>query len=151
MLAQAQKDPLTVWLGRVHCCWLLPDLAKDLLRLPDGFACSRQVWRCLCPHCFYGRTFSHTVPAYCTGPACWKRHKFRCQQNMATQAVPPSPSWWNCPQIQRNCHFSPRGWGCGWRQVSGNGPPSGTAAKVRHGRLLCRHHTCVKSPGSGLL
>ncbi len=52
----------SIWLGRVHCCWLLPDLAEDLLRLPDGgvdpFACSHQVWRCLWLPCFYGWTLS---------------------------------------------------------------------------------------------
>jgi hypothetical protein len=46
MLAQTQKDPLTVWLGRVHSCRLLSDLTEYLLSIPDGvdtFACSRQV------------------------------------------------------------------------------------------------------------
>ena len=88
MLAQTQKDPLTVWLGRVHSCWLLPDLAEDLLRLPDGvdpFACSRQVWRCLWPPCFYGQTLSRTVPSYCTGPPCWKHNKFWQRQNIGVR------------------------------------------------------------------
>ncbi len=84
-LAQTQKNPLTVWLSRVHSCWLLPDLDEDLLRLPDGdalFACSRQVWHCVWPPCFYGRTFSLTVPAYCIGLPCWKYHKFWRRQNI---------------------------------------------------------------------
>ena len=84
-VAQMQKNPLTVWLGRVHSCWLLPDLAEDILRFPDGvalFPCSRQVWRCLWPPCFYWRTFSRTVPAYSTGLPCWKRHKFWHRQNI---------------------------------------------------------------------
>ncbi len=79
MLAQTQKNPLTVWLGKVHSCWLLPDLVEDLLRLSDGvalFACSRQVWRCLQPSCFYGQTLSPTVLTYCTSLPCWKHHKF---------------------------------------------------------------------------
>ncbi len=61
MMAQTQKNLFTVCLSRVHSCWLLPGPAEDLLRLPDGvalFACSRQVWRCLQPPCFYGRTLS---------------------------------------------------------------------------------------------
>ena len=84
-LVQMQKNPLTVWLGRVHNCWLLPDLAEDILRFPDGvalFACSRQVWRCLWSPCFYGWSLSRTVPAYCTSPPCWKRHKFWRRQNI---------------------------------------------------------------------
>jgi hypothetical protein len=83
MMVQMQKNPLTVWHGRVHSCWLLPDLAEDLLCLPDGvtlFVCSRQVWGCLQLPCFYGRTLS--VPAYCTGPPCWKCHKFWRWQNI---------------------------------------------------------------------
>ncbi len=69
---QTQKDLLTVWLGRVHSCWLLPDLAEDLPRLTDGidpFACSCQVSHFFWPLCFYGRTLSRTVPAYFTGHA----------------------------------------------------------------------------------
>ncbi len=34
---------------------------------------------------FYGRTLSCTVPAYCTGPPCWKCHKYWRQQNIGTQ------------------------------------------------------------------
>ncbi len=88
MLAQTQKNPLTVWLGRVHSSWLLPDLAEDLLHLPDGVdssACSRQVWRCLWPPCFYRRTLSRTVWAYCTGWPCRKRHKFWRQKNIGVR------------------------------------------------------------------
>ncbi len=72
-MAQTQKNPLTVWLGRIRSCWLLPGPAEDLLRLPDSvalFACSRQVRHCLQPPCFHGRTLSCTVLAYCTGPPC---------------------------------------------------------------------------------
>ncbi len=86
MLAQTQMNPLTVWHGRVHSFWLLPDLIEDLLRLPDGvdpFACSRQVWRCHWPPCFYGRTLSGTLRAYRTGPPCRKRHKFWRRQNIS--------------------------------------------------------------------
>ncbi len=88
MSAQARKYLLTVWLSRVHSCWLLPDLADDLLRLLEGVdpsTCSRQVCRCHCPPCFYGRTLSHTVPAYCTGPPCRKRHKYWHQQNIGAR------------------------------------------------------------------
>jgi hypothetical protein len=45
-LAQMQKSPLTVWLGRVHSCWLLPDLAEDILRFPDGVALFHAVAKC---------------------------------------------------------------------------------------------------------
>ncbi len=73
MLAQTKKNPHTVWPGRIHSCLLLPDLAEDLLCLPDGvalFACSGQVWRCLQTPCFHGRSLSRTEPAYCTGLPC---------------------------------------------------------------------------------
>jgi len=68
----------TVWLGRVHSSWLLLDLADVLLRLPDSVdpsTCSRQVWCCHWPPCFYGLTLSRTVPACCTRPPCRKHHK----------------------------------------------------------------------------
>ncbi len=64
MLAHAWKLLLTVWPGRVHSSWLLPDLADVLLRIPEGVdpsTCSRQVCRCHWPPCFFGRTFSRTV------------------------------------------------------------------------------------------
>ncbi len=88
MLVQTQKDPLPVWLGRVHSCRLLPDLAEDLLCLPDGvdaFASSYQLWRCFWPPCFYGWTLSRTVTAYCTGPPCRKRHKFWPRRNIGVR------------------------------------------------------------------
>jgi hypothetical protein len=47
--------------------------------------CSRQVWHCLWPPCFYGRTISRTVLAYCTGPLCWKRHKFWRRENIGVR------------------------------------------------------------------
>ncbi len=71
---------------RVHNCWLIPDLAEDLLCLPDGvalFACSGQVWCCLQTPCFHGRSLSRTEPAYCTSLPCWKRHKFWLRQNIS--------------------------------------------------------------------
>jgi hypothetical protein len=54
-------------------------------RSSDGvalFACCHQMCRCLQPPCFNGRTLSPTVPTYCTGPPCWKRHKFWRRQNI---------------------------------------------------------------------
>ncbi len=36
MWAQARKNVLTVWLGRVYSSWFLPDIADDLQRLPEG-------------------------------------------------------------------------------------------------------------------
>ncbi len=66
-----RRIPLLFWLGRVHSSWLIPDLAEDLLRLPDGvdpLACSRQVWRCLWPPAFMGglppALYRHIVSAH---------------------------------------------------------------------------------------
>ncbi len=56
---------------------------------------------------------------------------------MATQAVPPSPSWRNYPQNRWNCRFWPRGWGCGWRQVFANGPRSVRQVHVKESRDQC--------------
>jgi hypothetical protein len=87
-MAQTQKNPLTVWLGRITSCWLLPGTPEDLLRLPDGvalFACSRQVRHRLQTPCFYGRTLSRTVLAYCTSPPCWKCQKFWRRQNIGVR------------------------------------------------------------------
>ncbi len=64
ILAHAWKHLLSVWPGRVHSSWLLPDLADVLLRIPEGVdpsTCSHQVCRCHWPPCFYGRTLSRTV------------------------------------------------------------------------------------------
>ncbi len=87
-MKQMQENLLTVRLGRIRKCWLLPGPAEELLLLPDGvalFACSRQVRHCLQPPCFYGQTLSHTVPAYCTGPPCWKCPKLWRQQNISVR------------------------------------------------------------------
>ncbi len=62
--------------------------AEDLLGLPDGaalFACSRQVRHCLQLPCFNGRTLSCIVPAYCTGPPCWKCPNFGAWQNIGAR------------------------------------------------------------------
>ncbi len=87
MLAHARNHLLTVWSGRVQSSWLLSDLADVLLIFPelvDLSTCSRQVCRCHWPPCFYGRTLSCTVWAYCNGPPCRKCHKYWCQQNIGT-------------------------------------------------------------------
>ncbi len=58
-----------------------------LLRLPDGVdssACSRQVFCCLWPPCFYGRSLPRSVPA-CTGLPCRKRRKYWRQQNIGAR------------------------------------------------------------------
>ncbi len=88
ILAHAREHLLTIWPGRVHSSWLLPDLADVLLCLPEGVdpsTCSRQVCRCHWPPCFYGRTLSCTVPAYCTGPPCRKRHKYWSRKNIGAR------------------------------------------------------------------
>ncbi len=103
MLAQAQKNLFTAWLGRVHSSWLLPDLADDLLSLPEGvdsLACSPQVWCCLWSPCFYGRTLSRTVPACCTSQPCRKHHKFWRRQNIGADKISRfhlfSPNYSSC-------------------------------------------------------
>ncbi len=71
--------------GRVRSSWLFPDLAEVLLLLPvvvDPSMCSRQVCCCCWPPCFFERTLSHTVLAYCTKPPCRKRHKYCRRQNI---------------------------------------------------------------------
>ncbi len=89
MLAQMQKDPLTVWLGRVYSCWLLSGPAEDLLHLPDGVvalsACNCQVWCWSLAIRFYGRTFSPTVPACHTAPQCRKCPKLWRRQNISVR------------------------------------------------------------------
>ncbi len=71
--------------SRVRSSWLLPDLSDVLLLLPEGIdpsTCSRQMCCCWWAPCFYGQTLSCTVPAYCTGPPCRKRHKYWCWKNI---------------------------------------------------------------------
>ncbi len=90
MLAHAWKHLLTVWLCRVYSSWLLPDLADFLLLLPEGVdptTCSRQVCHCHWPLCFYWRTLSRTVLAYCTCPPCRKGHKYWHRQNISAAKI----------------------------------------------------------------
>ncbi len=77
---------LLFWPGKVRSSWLLPDLA-DVLLLEDAVlsSCSHQVWCSLWPSRFYGRTFSHTVPAHLYWPAMQKRHKYWCRQNIGAR------------------------------------------------------------------
>ncbi len=125
---------LLFWPGRVRSSWLLPDLADVLLLLPEGVdpsTCSHQVCCCRWPPCFYGRTLSRTVPAYCTGPPCRKRHKYWHQQNIGahqdfinfrqTTAVTisahrrPIKNWWQQKVITITVQYTyswPPNWGC---------------------------------------
>ncbi len=93
MLAQTQKNPLTVWLGRVHSCWLFPDLAEDLLRLLDGvdlFACCRHAWRLWLP-CFYGRTlYDFAVSVHhAENVTNFGAAKYRCPPKFHHFSLPP--------------------------------------------------------------
>ncbi len=88
-MAKTQENLLSFRLGRICSWWLLLDPAEDLLLLPfDGVAlcaCSHQVRHSLRQPCFYGRTLSSTVPAYCTGPPCWKCPKLWRWQNIGVR------------------------------------------------------------------
>ncbi len=92
MLAQTQKNPLIVWLGRVHSCWLLPD---HPWRSPTS------PWWC-CWRCMLSSSVSLPPAAlllwadslpYCTGllyrPAMLKTSQILARQNTV------SASTWN--------------------------------------------------------
>ena len=62
---------------------------------------------------------------------------------MATQAVPPTPSWRNYPQNRRNCRFSPHEWAVDdakcppmVREVSAKCPPRSHVTSVVRGEKI---------------
>ncbi len=54
MLAHAQEHLLTVWRGRVHSSWLLPNLADDLLHLPEGDCAAHAIFCCKVNRSLFG-------------------------------------------------------------------------------------------------